>query len=307
MKLPNFLKEIIMTNLAIDLSNFNVAKLSSSALIVNVSISVWTGRKLDKRVSEEVDQQNSTKTRAGNYHKNLLAGSGKLLDITKVANAIRSWMYTVTQPWGDNGDRVLNMSHFAEFKDRLADYETQFATSVNSFLNDYDTLVAAAAFQLGDLFNREDYPTRETIESKFGFRYSMIPLPQAGDFRVDIGEEGLKQLQDQYEGVLKTRIEGAMTEAWERLHDCLSRMSERLADSEDGKRKIFRDSLVENAIEICGLLKSFNITNDTRMDEMRKQLEDAMRGVDADSLRDSDSLREQTKRKVDNILSKFDL
>jgi hypothetical protein len=307
MKLPNFLKEIIMTNLAIDLSNFNVAKLSSSALIVNVSISVWTGRKLDKRVSEEVDQQNSTKTRAGNYHKNLLAGSGKLLDITKVANAIRSWMYTVTQPWGDNGDRVLNMSHFAEFKDRLADYETQFATSVNSFLNDYDTLVAAAAFQLGDLFNREDYPTRETIESKFGFRYSMIPLPQAGDFRVDIGEEGLKQLQDQYEAVLQQRVTGAMTEAWERLHDCLSRMSERLADSEDGKRKIFRDSLVENAIEICGLLKSFNITNDTRMDEMRKQLEDAMRGVDADSLRDSDSLREQTKRKVDNILSKFDL
>jgi hypothetical protein len=107
--------------------------------------------------------------------------------------------------------------------------------------------------------------------------------------------------------VLKARVEGAMHEAWDRLHDCLSRMSERLEDSDDGKRKIFRDSLVENAVEVCGLLKSFNITNDTRMDEMRKQLEDAMRGVDADSLRDSDSLREQTKRKVDSILSKFDL
>jgi ElaB/YqjD/DUF883 family membrane-anchored ribosome-binding protein len=135
----------------------------------------------------------------------------------------------------------------------------------------------------------------------------MTPLPQSGDFRVDIGEEGLKELQAQYEAVLHQRVTGAMTEAWERLHDCLSRMSERLANSEDGKRKIFRDSLVENAIEICGLLKSFNITGDTRMDEMRKQLEDAMRGVDADSLRDSDSLREQTKRKVDNILSKFDI
>jgi len=43
------------------------------------------------------------------------------------------------------------------------------------------------------------------------------------------------------------------------------------------------------------------------MDEMRKQLEDAMRGVDADSLRDSDMLREQTKRKVDSILSKFEM
>lgn len=296
-----------MSNFAIDLGTFSVSKLSSSALIVNLSLSVWTGRKLDKRVSEEVDQQKSTKARAGNYNKNLMAGSGKLEEITKIANAIRSWLYGVTQPWGDNGDRILNMAYFMEFKDRLADYETQFSTAVDGFLSDYDTLVAAAAFQLGDLFNREDYPHRDQIAAKFGMRYSMIPLPQSGDFRVDIGEDGLKELQEQYESVLHQRVTGAMTEAWERLHDCLSRMSERLADTEDGKRKIFRDSLVDNAVEICGLLKSFNITNDTRMDEMRKQLEDAMRGVDAVSLRDSDSLREQTKRKVDNILSKFDL
>jgi len=300
-----------MSNFAIDLGNFSVSKLSSSALIVNLSLSVWTGRKLDKRVSEEVDQQNSTKTRAGNYHKNLLAGSGKLTEITKIANATRSWLYGVTQPWGDNGDRILNMAYFMEFKDRLADYEGQFASSVNSFLGDYDTLVAAAAFQLGDLFNREDYPTRETIQAKFGFRYNMIPLPQAGDFRVDIGEDGLRELQAQYESVLQQRVTGAMTEAWERLHDCLTRMSERLTDDTDSngdpKRKIFRDSLIENAVEVCGLLKSFNITGDVRMDEMRKQLEDAMRGVDADALRDSDMLREQTKRKVDNILSKFDI
>jgi hypothetical protein len=290
---------------AIDMDNFSVSKLSSSALIVNLSLSVWTGRKLDKRVSEEVDFRAATKTRAGNYHKNLLAGSSKLTEITKVANAIRSWLYGVTQPWGDNGDRVLNMAYFMEFKDRLTDYEGQFSTAVNSFLSDYDTLVAAAAFQLGDLFNREDYPMREAIESKFGFRYSMTPLPQSGDFRVDIGEDGLRELQSQYESVLEQRVVGAMTEAWERLHDCLTRMSERLEDSDDGKRKIFRDSLVENAIEICGLLKSFNITGDVRMDEMRKQLEDTMRGVDADALRNSDSLREQTKRKVDAILNKF--
>jgi hypothetical protein len=215
----------------------------------------------------------------------------------------------VTQPWGDNGDRILNMAYFMEFKDRLTDYEQQFSSSVNNFLNDYDTLVAAAAFQLGDLFNREDYPVREAIEDKFSMRYSMTPLPQSGDFRVDIGEDGLRELQAQYESVLHQRVTGAMTEAWERLHDCLTRMSERLTDDTDSngdtKRKIFRDSLVENAIEVCGLLKSFNITNDTRMDEMRKQLEDAMRGVSADALRDSDMLREQTKRKVDNILSKF--
>ena len=287
----------------------NVSRVSSSALIVNLSISVWTGRKLDKRVSESVDQQNNTKGRAGNYHKNLLAGSGKLEEITKVANAVRTWLYNATQPWGDNGDRLLPMTSLVDFKSRLTTYEQEFATSVNNFLTDYETLVSASAFQLGDLFNRDEYPTREHITSKFGFRYSLAPLPTSGDFRVDIAVEGLNELKNHYEGVMETRVNGAMQDAWDRLHDVLSRMSERLTPDVDAngeeKRKIFRDSLVENAVEVCGLLKHFNITNDIRLEEMRRQLEDAMRGVDASSLRESDVLREQTKRKVDDLLGKF--
>ena len=284
-----------------------VSKLSGSALIVNLSLSVWTGRKLDKRVSEEVDQAKSTKTRAGNYHKNLLAGSGKLEEIGKVANAVRTWHYTVTQPWGDNGDRVLNMATFVDYKARLSEYERQFAVAVNNFLNEYDTLVAAAAFQLGDLFNREDYPVREQIVEKFGFRYAFTPLPTAGDFRGDIGEEGLREMQAHYETVLSDRVNSAMRDAWDRLHDVLSRMSERLADTEDGKRKIFRDSLVENVIEVCGLLRHFNITGDLKMEAMRMELEEAMRNVDASTLRESDLMREQTKQKVDALLDKFSL
>ena len=291
------------------MENLSVSKLSGSALIVNLSLSVWTGRKLDKRVSEAVDQQNSTKTRAGNYHKNLLAGSGKLEEIGKIANAVRTWHYTVTQPWSDNGGRILSVATLLDYKSRLSEYEQQFALSVNNFLNEYDTLVSSAAFQLGDLFNRDDYPPRESIINKFGFGYSFEPMPTAGDFRIDIGEEGLREMQTHYTDVIEKRMKGAMKDAWDRLHDVLTRMSERLtpdvnADGEE-KRKIFRDSLVENAIEVCGLLKHFNISGDIRLEEMRRQLEDAMRGVDASTLRESDSLREQTKRKVDAMLDKF--
>lgn len=293
------------------MSAIEVSKLSGSALIVNLNLSVWTARKQDKRVAEEIDQQKSTKTRAGNYSKNLLAGSGKLEQVTKLANAVRTWHYTFTQPWGDNGDRVLPMTMFTDYRARLTEYETQFSDAVNSFLNEYDTLVAAAAFQLGDLFNRDDYPTREHITDKFGFRYAFTPMPLSGDFRVDISEQGLAELKSHYEGVMTDRAQTMMKDAWERLYDVLSRMSERLSDDVDGngeaKRKIFRDSLVDNAVEVCKLLKHFNTTNDIKLETMRQQLEDAMRGVDAQSLRDSDLLREQTKQKVDALLDKFSL
>jgi len=201
---------------------------------------------------------------------------------------------------------------FVDYRNQLSGYESQFATLVNNFLNEYDTLVTASAFQLGSLFNREDYPAREQIVGKFGFRYAFTPLPTAGDFRVDIGEQGLSELRDHYESVLTDRTTTMMKDAWDRLYDALSKMSERLADDVDPttgetKRKIFRDSLVDNAVDVCKLLKHFNTTNDTRLEAMRQQLEDAMRGVDAQSLRESDLLREQTKTKVDALLDKFSL
>lgn len=294
------------------MSNVEVSKLSGSALIVNLNLSVWTARKQDRRVAEEIDQAKSTKTRAGNYSKHLLAGSGKLDEITKLANAVRTWHYTYTQPWGDNGDRMLPMTMFADYRARLTEYEQQFATAVNNFLSEYETLVAAAAFQLGDLFNREDYPSREAVTSKFGFRYAFTPLPTSGDFRVDIHEQGLQELRTHYEQVMAERTQNMMKDAWDRLYDVLSRMSERLADDTDpetgeAKRKIFRDSLVENAVDVCKLLKHFNTTGDTRLEALRQQLEETMRGVDAQALRESDLLREQTKTKVDALLDKFSL
>ena len=41
--------------------------IATSAMMVELNISCWTARKLDKRVSEEVDSAKNTKVKAGNY------------------------------------------------------------------------------------------------------------------------------------------------------------------------------------------------------------------------------------------------
>ena len=69
---------INQSELALDNSSYAYSKISSSAMLVDLQFSVWTGRKLDKTVSAEVDASKNTRGRAGNYHKNLLAGSEKL-------------------------------------------------------------------------------------------------------------------------------------------------------------------------------------------------------------------------------------
>lgn len=283
-------------------------------MLVELNISIWTARKLDRKVSAEVDSAKGTKTSAGNYNKNLLAGTGFLDTIVKyVANA-RAWHLSQTLPWSDNGLRLLPVSNFLTYKEQLSTLETNYKALVDKFIVAYPNLVSAAAFQLGDLFNRDEYPEAEKIASKFKFNVNFLPVPTAGDFRIDIGEDAKQELIASCNNAYEERLNSAMKDAWGRLHEHLLRMSDRLKDLDTPRQlksgeliytRVFRDSLIENAVELVDLLKHFNLTNDPSMEEARQDLANAIQNYGADDLREVDGARLAVKAKVDAILNKF--
>jgi len=276
--------------------------IQNSSMLADLNISVWTGRKQDKKVSEEIDAAKSTKTKAGNYHKKLLAGTDKLEQVQKLVGMIRTWHYEQTLPWSDGGSRLLPMKNFFDYKATLSDYEQQFNDAVKEFLREYPTLVSAAAFQLGDLFDAEEYPDVDQLINKFKFRYVFLPVPDVGDFRIDVNEQHKEELVAQYESFYQNKLTEATKDVWDRLHECLSKMSGKLAGEE---KQIFRDSLVNNAVDMCDLLTKLNVTNDTKLEAARKKLESALVGVTPKDLREDDALRLDTKARVDEILSMF--
>jgi len=287
--------------------------IQNSAMLVDLNISVWTGRKMDKKVSDEIDAAKNTKAKGGNYHKKLLAGTQKLDNLQKLVGMIRTWHYAQTLPWSDGGSRLLPMKNFFDYKAILNDYEDQFNDAVSSFLAEYPTLVSAAAFQLGDLFDAEEYPVVDKLEGKFKFKYVFLPVPEVGDFRIDVSEAGKAELQEQYQKFYDDRLNEAMKDTWERLHECLKHMSDKLSNAEVPREtkeglnhtKLFRDSLITNANELCELLTKLNVTNDVKLEKARQALEAAINGTRADDLRKSDELRLQTKARVDEILGMF--
>ena len=276
--------------------------IQNSSVIVKMNIGTWAARKTDKRVSEQVDVNNNTKVKAGEYRKRLLPCADALKAVHSVASDIRTWHYTHTLPWDDNGGRLLPMQNFFDYKAAMANFQQQFDSACARLYNEYSTLVSAAAFTLSGLFNSDDYPDIDSIRSKNYFRVSYEPVPSAGDFRVDISEQYRKELGDELEKLSQDRLNGAMKDIWERLHDCLTHMSEKLAGDE---KQIFRDSLVENAVELCGVLTKLNITNDAKLEAARQELEKALCGLTANDLRKDDATRKDVKARVDQILSMF--
>jgi hypothetical protein len=110
----------------------------------------------------------------------------------------------------------------------------------------------------------------------------------------------------QYDKRMEQQLEAAAQDSWTRLHDALSRLSDRLVIEEDGKKRKFHDTMVTGAVELCELLTHMNITNDPALEKARRRLEEVLSGVTPKDLRESDGTRAATKQKVDAILAAFD-
>jgi hypothetical protein len=285
----------------------HIAGIARAGVLVAMNISLYSGRKMDKRTQAEVvAAKGSGSSRAASVYKSLFADCPELEAITKFQAKARLRHYQLTLPWSDNGLRLLPAKSLLDYKAEMNKHEQQFLLLVDAFLDKYDVLVAAAAFKLGTLFDREEYPLREQVARKFRFDIDITPLPVAGDFRLDIESDVQRELVEKYESRLAAQVAAAQQDAWTRMYEALTRLKDRLTLDEDGKRKVFHDTTVTNTQELCELLTQLNVTNDPALEKARRQLEEAIAGVEPKELRKEEGERLTVLAKVNTILDSFD-
>ena len=279
-----------------------IPSISSSAMLSELSISQWTGRKKDRRASKNVTDDNNAESGVANVHKKLLGNCAELEAVHKLTGNIRNIHYNMTMPWSDTGLRLLPTAQYFKYHKAMTDLENKWRSAVNTFLQSYQWEISVAQAKLGDLFDKSEYPTTDALTSKFGFNLNYIPLPDAGDFRIDVGNEAVDEVKSSYNSYYSRQLTKAMDDVWTRLHDALTRMSERLDYGKDEDKRVFRDTLVSNVTDMIELLGVCNVTGNVQMTAMRDKLSDAMYGITADVLREDTNTRIQTKRAVDQAI-----
>lgn len=285
--------------------------ISSSAVLTELNISVWTANKLDKGATEHLLNSNAASRDSAQVRKNLMAGTDKRKKIADYAARVRLYHNQNTLSWSDKGARLLPTSLFMEYKQTMNVMQANMNKMIGDFLSEYDNLVQLAKHHLGALYDAADYPSRDEVEGKFGFKLVFSPLPESGDFRLDIPQQDMRELSSSYEAQFNDRLNDAMREPWEKLHKTLTHLSEKLtdtpvADGEEQAKKRYHDTLITNAQELCGLLTHLNVTKDPQLEAARRALEVTMLGTNIEIIKESPEARSGVKSKVDEILSKFD-
>lgn len=280
--------------------------ITSSSVLVEMNISVWTANKLDKDTSNKLTADSNASTDAAQVRKNLMAGTTLRKQIADYAAGCRLWHNMRTLPWSDKGPRILPTSLFMDYKQELNTRRDTFMRLTDEFRAAYPALVQTAANYLGDLHNPDDYPPVEEVMGKFGFRTVFSPVPESGDFRLDIPQQELAEVKQGYEQAFDTRLAEAMRTPWTKLHDMLQSMSAKLEEGDEDAKRRWHDTFLTNAQDMCGLLTHLNITKDPKLEAARRQLEAALLTQDIDDIKENEDSRAVLKSKLDDILKGYE-
>lgn len=240
--------------------------LQTKAMLAQLSISMWTGRKADKKVTGEVERAHGAHD-AGKFNK-ILVDKGLLDPISKIAGRARDYHYSFTLAWSDSGPRILPSALFAEYTSTFRGLKAEFEKAVNTMVSAYPAEVQAARVRLGTMYEPEDYPDQSDMYLRFGIKTEFMPVPDGDDFRVAVSESDREELARSVRESVADRLSAAVTATYSRIREVVSKIEERLYDP----KTIFKDSLITNAIELCQVLDGLNITDDPVISDVCKDI-----------------------------------
>jgi len=282
--------------------------LATRAMLAGLKVTQWTARRLDKRITDEVNHQHGAAADAGRYNKALVAKTA-LADIVAATNAARAYHYSRTLPWLDDGARILPAAAYIGYTARMRGLRADFEAAVDRFCEAYPSYVTDAQQRLGTLYDAQDYPHVSQIRRRFDFGIRILPMPDASDFRAGLSDHQAAEIRAEIEATTRAALEGAMRDAWDRIAETVGRMVERLNAYKPapgvGARAegVFRDSLVENVRDLVAVLPSFNLTGDAFLTALTARMEEQLCAFDACELREDEALRKSTADAAQAILA----
>ena len=270
----------------------NIPSISSSAMLVQLNVSVWTARKQDKAATAKVAREAGASAKAGNYNKNLLAGCTELEDLKKFVGNARNAHYAMTAPWSDMGLRLIPTTAFFDYVNHMTGLEQEYWRLYKLFEDEYSWRISnmlAQQKELGTMFDQNEYPPVDGLRRKFGWTLSKQPVPESGHFSC-------------------AQLQSVANDVWSRLKKNLETVLRQLSPKDEfdanGNQKYNRlyDSVFDTSLELIRMMRSFNLTGDTRMTMVADQLENALYGVNTDALKNSESLRLEKQQEVKDII-----
>jgi hypothetical protein len=212
-----------------------------------------------------------------------------------------------------NGFRILPIDMVNEVEETLKNHVAARTEIISEFsqkeegsvLTVYDQIIVDSQQFLGNAFNPADYAPVEVFISQFGFEWEyldMNPSKLLMKVKKEYYERESKKLAKKWEEA----GEAAQQLLRASMADMVSHLVDRLSSKEDGKKKIFRDTVMDPINEFIRTFPARNLTDDAELQELVNQTKQLVGGVNPENLRNNEGLRDTVQTGFTEIKSKLD-
>jgi hypothetical protein len=113
----------------------------------------------------------------------------------------------------------------------------------------------------------------------------------------DVYQQEQARVRERFESAVELAEQAFATE----LQRLTAHLAERLTGLSDGQPKVFRDSAVENLRDFFERFRRLNIRSSPELDALVEQAQQTIMGVEPQTLRDSNRLRQMVARDFEQI------
>jgi len=279
-----------------------VKGLDEKAVLISVKRNMYSPYKLDQEESKQYG--------AGNVNKHLFEGRNNLVKSTiSKFTEVYTYVKDNTVPWTTGVD-MLNMNHYIEFTTGLRQRVDDAHRAVDTLCLSWDEEVKddldrlsqiAIAKGKPNLANANDYPSVEELRAKFGIEIRFIPVPTTGDFRVGISDDDKASLQKQLDDARVNANKHVIKSMLEPMERAIAKLSVPIGN--DGS--VFRDTLVDNLVEVTERMNKINLSDDATIQGSIDNLRDLISSYSSeqgkDLLRSSQTSREKAVTDIDAL------
>lgn len=283
-----------------------VKNLDEKAVLVQVKRRMYSPYKLDTEESRAYG--------AGNVNKHLFEGrNNRVKEAISKYTEVYTYAKDNTVPW-TTGVELLNIQNYMDFTNGLRELIHNADAAVDDLYNNWDAEVAADLGRLSaiaaskgkpSLANPADYPDADEMRAKFSIEVRYMPVPTADGFdpRLGISDEDKATVQKQLDDATANASAHVLTEMIEPMRRAVSKLTVKIG--EDGS--VFRDSMIDNMVDVASRMAKVNVSDDPVIAERIKDLQSLV-GTYAnnkDMLRNVPSVREKAATQIDDLMSKM--
>lgn len=275
--------------------------LADRAMTVGLHLSMWNGQRIDQTATAEVLASRQATSDAGHFRKHLVPPKS-LQGVIRAHSRARQKHYQMSLPWGEESVRILSAEAFFEYTAAMQEERENCEKAHREFLQEYPSLVATAPERLGKMYRESEFPSVEELEKRFAFRLNILPVPDSGDFRVNLGAEIEEQIRKDIERTVSERYVDAQKELYERLLDTAKHFAGTMWQED----KIFRNSTVTKLVDIARIIPKMSLVPDPKLEGLCSEILEIVDGVDPDLYRNDKGARQSAATKAQDAVRKIE-